>query len=120
MATEVQQFILQELLTGSAIERIDHFSDLSCAGVVDSHWLTQLSEEPDELHQPVRVDDAGAEQVLVVIDPLDRAARQQLLQDELLDLRRHAHLGTPPMCLQRHDPVVPAPQDARSTFQRGW
>ena len=42
VATEVEQFILQELLTGSAIEQIDHDEDLLGAGVVDSHGLMQL------------------------------------------------------------------------------
>jgi len=41
-ANEVEQFILQELLTGSAIDAIDHDEDLLGAGVVDSHGLMQL------------------------------------------------------------------------------
>jgi acyl carrier protein len=42
VASEIEQFILQELLTGSAIDAIDHDEDLLGAGVVDSHGLMQL------------------------------------------------------------------------------
>jgi len=42
MATEVEQFILRELMAGSAVESIDHDEDLLGAGVVDSHGLLQL------------------------------------------------------------------------------
>jgi acyl carrier protein len=39
---ELEQFILQQLLTGSSIDAIDHDEDLLGAGVVDSHGLMQL------------------------------------------------------------------------------
>lgn len=42
VATELEQFILRELLSGSAIDAIDHDEDLLGAGVVDSHGLMQL------------------------------------------------------------------------------
>ncbi len=42
VAAEVEQFILQELMTGSAIESIDHDEDLLGTGVIDSHGLLQL------------------------------------------------------------------------------
>jgi acyl carrier protein len=42
MAAEVEQFILRELMTGSAVEAIDHDEDLLGSGVVDSHGLLQL------------------------------------------------------------------------------
>lgn len=42
VADEVEQFILQELMAGSAIDAIDHDEDLLGAGVVDSHGLMQL------------------------------------------------------------------------------
>jgi acyl carrier protein len=42
VATEVEQFILRELLAGSSIDAIDHDEDLLGAGVVDSHGLMQL------------------------------------------------------------------------------
>ncbi len=42
VASEIEQFILQQLLAGSAIDAIDHDEDLLGAGVVDSHGLMQL------------------------------------------------------------------------------
>jgi acyl carrier protein len=42
VATEVEQFVLQELLTGSTIDAIDHDEDLLGSGVIDSHGLMQL------------------------------------------------------------------------------
>jgi acyl carrier protein len=42
VAAEVEQFVLQELMTGSTIASIDHDEDLLGAGVVDSHGLMQL------------------------------------------------------------------------------
>lgn len=42
VAAEVEQFILQELMTGSAIDSIAHDEDLLASGVVDSHGLLQL------------------------------------------------------------------------------
>lgn len=42
VAAEVEQFILQELMTGSAVDAIDHDEDLLGTGVVDSHGLMQL------------------------------------------------------------------------------
>lgn len=42
VAAEVEQFILQELMAGSAVEAIDHDEDLLGTGVVDSHGLLQL------------------------------------------------------------------------------
>lgn len=42
VAADVEQFVLRELMTGSAIETIDHDEDLLGAGVIDSHGLMQL------------------------------------------------------------------------------
>ena len=42
VAAEVEQFILQELMAGSAIGSIDHDEDLLGSGVIDSHGLMQL------------------------------------------------------------------------------
>jgi acyl carrier protein len=42
VASEVEQFILRELMAGSAVDSIDHDEDLLGAGVVDSHGLLQL------------------------------------------------------------------------------
>jgi len=42
VATEIEQFILRELMAGSAVESIDHDEDLLATGVVDSHGLMQL------------------------------------------------------------------------------
>jgi acyl carrier protein len=42
VATEVEQFILEELMAGSAVESIDHDEDLLGTGVIDSHGLLQL------------------------------------------------------------------------------
>jgi len=42
VATEVEQFLLDEVMTGSAVDSIDHDEDLLGAGVVDSHGLMQL------------------------------------------------------------------------------
>lgn len=42
VAAEVEQFILEELMAGSAVEAIDHDEDLLATGVVDSHGLLQL------------------------------------------------------------------------------
>lgn len=41
-AGEIEQFILQELMAGSAVDAIDRDEDLLGAGVVDSHGLLQL------------------------------------------------------------------------------
>jgi acyl carrier protein len=42
VAAEVEQFILEELMAGSAVETIDRDEDLLGTGVVDSHGLLQL------------------------------------------------------------------------------
>lgn len=42
VAAEVEEFILEELMTGSAVESVDHDEDLLGTGVVDSHGLMQL------------------------------------------------------------------------------
>ncbi len=42
VAAEVEQFVLQELMTGSSVETIDHDEDLLGTGVIDSHGLLQL------------------------------------------------------------------------------
>jgi acyl carrier protein len=42
IAQETEQFVLAELMAGSALEAIDHDEDLLDAGVVDSHGLMQL------------------------------------------------------------------------------
>jgi len=42
VAAEVEQFVLQQLMSGSTITSIDHDEDLLGAGVVDSHGLMQL------------------------------------------------------------------------------
>jgi acyl carrier protein len=42
VAADVEQFILQELMSGSAVESIDHDEDLLGSGVIDSHGLMQL------------------------------------------------------------------------------
>jgi acyl carrier protein len=39
---DVEQFILRELMAGSAVDGIDHDEDLLASGVVDSHGLLQL------------------------------------------------------------------------------
>lgn len=42
VAADVEQFILQELMTGSSVDAIDHDEDLLATGVIDSHGLMQL------------------------------------------------------------------------------
>jgi acyl carrier protein len=42
VATDVEQFILEQLMAGSAVEAIDHDEDLLGTGVIDSHGLLQL------------------------------------------------------------------------------
>lgn len=42
VAAEVEQFIVQELMAGSAVEQIDRDEDPLGSGVVDSHGLLQL------------------------------------------------------------------------------
>jgi acyl carrier protein len=42
VAAEVEQFILEELMAGSAVDAIEHDEDLLGTGVVDSHGLLQL------------------------------------------------------------------------------
>ena len=42
VAAEVEQFILEELMAGSAVDSIDRDEDLLASGVVDSHGLLQL------------------------------------------------------------------------------
>jgi acyl carrier protein len=42
VVTDVEQFLLQEVLTGSAVERISPDEDLLLTGIVDSHGVLQL------------------------------------------------------------------------------
>lgn len=42
VAADVEQFILREFLTGSAIEQIEPDEDLLSSGIVDSHGVMQL------------------------------------------------------------------------------
>lgn len=42
VAADVEQFVLRELMSGSAVESIDHDEDLLGSGVIDSHGLMQL------------------------------------------------------------------------------
>jgi acyl carrier protein len=42
VATEIERFVLDELMAGSAVESVDHDEDLLGSGVVDSHGLMQL------------------------------------------------------------------------------
>lgn len=42
VADEVEQFILREFMTGSAIEAIPRDEDLLATGIVDSHGVMQL------------------------------------------------------------------------------
>ncbi|HEX5147118.1 MAG TPA: phosphopantetheine-binding protein [Conexibacter sp.] len=42
VAAEVEQFILEQLMTGSSVASIDRDEDLLATGVVDSHGLLQL------------------------------------------------------------------------------
>jgi acyl carrier protein len=42
VATDVERFVLEELMAGSAIDAIDHDEDLLGTGVIDSHGLLQL------------------------------------------------------------------------------
>jgi acyl carrier protein len=42
VAVDVEQFILQELMTGSAIDTIPVDEDLLATGIVDSHGVMQL------------------------------------------------------------------------------
>ncbi|HXE44387.1 MAG TPA: phosphopantetheine-binding protein [Conexibacter sp.] len=42
VAADVEQFILRELLTGSAIDAIPVDEDLLASGIVDSHGVMQL------------------------------------------------------------------------------
>jgi acyl carrier protein len=42
VATEVERFILEELMAGSAVDAIDRDEDLLGTGVIDSHGLLQL------------------------------------------------------------------------------
>jgi acyl carrier protein len=42
VASEVEQFILEQLMAGSSVDAIDHDEDLLGTGVIDSHGLLQL------------------------------------------------------------------------------
>ncbi|HEX4804334.1 MAG TPA: acyl carrier protein [Conexibacter sp.] len=42
VAHDVEQFILRELMTGTALEEIPPDEDLLSAGIVDSHGVMQL------------------------------------------------------------------------------
>jgi len=42
VATEVERFILEQLMAGSAVDAIYHDEDLLGTGVIDSHGLLQL------------------------------------------------------------------------------
>jgi len=42
VATDVEQFILSEIMAGSAIEQIAPDEDLLATGIVDSHGVMQL------------------------------------------------------------------------------
>jgi acyl carrier protein len=42
VATDVERFLLDEVMAGSAVDAIDHDEDMLGAGVVDSHGLMQL------------------------------------------------------------------------------
>jgi acyl carrier protein len=42
VVTDVEQFLLREVLTGSAIERISPDENLLASGIVDSHGVLQL------------------------------------------------------------------------------
>jgi acyl carrier protein len=42
VAAEIEQFIMQELMTGSAVDAIEHDDDLLATGVIDSHGLLQV------------------------------------------------------------------------------
>lgn len=42
VAADVERFILEQLMAGSAVDAIDHDEDLLATGVVDSHGLMQL------------------------------------------------------------------------------
>jgi len=42
VATDVEQFILSEIMTGSATEQIAPDEDLLATGIVDSHGVMQL------------------------------------------------------------------------------
>jgi methoxymalonate biosynthesis acyl carrier protein len=42
VAADVEQFVLRELMAGTAVASIDHDEDLLGSGVIDSHGLMQL------------------------------------------------------------------------------
>jgi methoxymalonate biosynthesis acyl carrier protein len=42
VAAEVEQFVLEQLMAGSAVDAIDRDEDLLGTGVIDSHGLLQL------------------------------------------------------------------------------
>lgn len=42
VAVDVEQFILQELMTGSSVDAIPADEDLLATGIVDSHGVMQL------------------------------------------------------------------------------
>ena len=56
IAADLQEFIMEQFMTGSAVEHISPDEDLLAAGIVDSHGLLQLVAFLDE-HCGVTVGD---------------------------------------------------------------
>jgi methoxymalonate biosynthesis acyl carrier protein len=76
-ASEVEQFILQELMAGSAIDAIDHDEDLLGAGVIDSHGLLQLVTFLGERYGVAVADEALTPENFQTIAAIDAFVRRE-------------------------------------------
>jgi len=78
VAVDVEQFILKELMTGSAIDAIPVDEDLLATGIVDSHGVMQLVGFLRERYGvTVREDELTPEnfQTIAAIDAFVRRAK---------------------------------------------
>jgi len=78
VALDVEQFILRELMTGSAIDAIPADEDLLATGIVDSHGVMQLVAFLRERYGvTVRDDELAPEnfQTIAAIDAFVRRAK---------------------------------------------
>lgn len=78
VALDVEQFILQELMTGSTVDAIPADEDLLATGIVDSHGVMQLvAFLRDRYGVTVREDELTPEnfQTIAAIDAFVRRAK---------------------------------------------
>lgn len=80
VAAEVEEFILEELMTGSAVDAIDHDEDLLGTGVVDSHGLMQLVAFLRERHGVVVPDEELTPENFQTIAAIDAFVQRERAQ----------------------------------------